>query len=101
MVGDAQELDDELLAVWQLIESGAYAEASSLPRGLLNAWPNNPDCFHLLGIASAGSRNLAGAIEHLRKAIAIAPENAEFHDNLGAFLQHAGLVDQAEFHVLE
>jgi len=46
------------------------------------------------------SRNqLAEAIEHLRKAVALMPNSADAHSNLGGALVNAGKVDEGIQHL--
>ncbi|HEV8015278.1 MAG TPA: tetratricopeptide repeat protein [Stellaceae bacterium] len=75
--------------------AGKLAEAELLCRRVLEAKPDNGDAYHLLGIIAHQSGNLAHAIDHLKRATALAPEVALYHANLGEMFRLAKHTDEA------
>jgi len=46
--------------------------------------PDTPEAERLLGVIAHQNGKLADAVEHVRRAVKLAPKNALFHANLGA-----------------
>jgi len=76
-------------------QAGRLSEAEGLYRQILGAQPNHPGALHLLGvIADQVGRHEVG-VELIQKAIALAPQVADFHSNLGAAQRNLGRLDEA------
>ena len=69
---------------------GRLAEAEAVCRQILLAQPDLPEAEHLLGVIAHQSGELGEAIEHVRRAVRLAPQVALFHANLGEMLRLAG-----------
>jgi tetratricopeptide (TPR) repeat protein len=69
---------------------GRLIEAEGLCRHVLEAQPDVPEAEHLLGVIAHQNGKLADAIEHVRRAVRLAPKNALFHANLGEMLRLSG-----------
>src|SRR5450755_1978539 len=69
---------------------GRLMEAEALCRQALEAQPNLPEAAHLLGVIAHQNGKLDEAIEHLRRAVKLAPHVALFHANLGEMLRLSG-----------
>jgi tetratricopeptide (TPR) repeat protein len=69
---------------------GHLAEAETLCRSVLKEQPNTPEAEHLLGVIAHQNGKLGAAIEHVQRAVALAPHVALFHANLGEMLRLAG-----------
>ena len=65
-------------------------EAEALCRRTLEAKPDLPEAEHLLGVIAHQNGKLAEAIEHVRRAVKLAPQVALFRANLGEMLRLAG-----------
>ena len=65
-------------------------EAEAVCRQILQAQPNSAEATHLLGVIAHQNGKLADAIEHVRRAVALAPQVALYHANLGEMLRLAG-----------
>jgi predicted TPR repeat methyltransferase len=63
---------------------------------LLQAAPDHPDGLHLLGMLEGQFGSSTEALALLRKAVALYPQEAMFHNNLGNALLEEGLQDDAE-----
>jgi tetratricopeptide (TPR) repeat protein len=73
---------------------GLLTEADELCRRVMAAEPN-AEAAHLLGIIAHQSGKLAEAIDHLHRAVAIKPDVAVYHANLGEMCRLAGRVEEA------
>src|ERR1700736_5566439 len=69
---------------------GRLVEAEALCRRVLEAQPSQPEAEHLLGVIAHQNGKLADAIEHVRRAVKLAPLVALFRANLGEMLRLAG-----------
>jgi tetratricopeptide (TPR) repeat protein len=69
---------------------GRLLEAETVCRQILTAQPNMPEAEHLLGVIAHQNGKLSDAIEHVQRAIKLAPQVALFHANLGEMLRLAG-----------
>jgi tetratricopeptide (TPR) repeat protein len=88
-------LSDLLAAADRRLSAGRLAEAESLCRRALERDPNCADAVHALGLLAHRGANLGAALEHLRRAVALAPGQPVFHANLGEVCRLAGLTDEA------
>jgi predicted O-linked N-acetylglucosamine transferase (SPINDLY family) len=66
--------------------AGKLDEAEAVYRDVLKREPRNAAAWHLIGVAAGDRGNLAKAIEHIDKAIALEDSNHSFHANLGRML---------------
>src|SRR5947209_2198690 len=72
-----------------LAQAVAYHNAGQLPmaervyRQILQADPEHPDAWHLLGVLAHQAGRNDVAVEYLSRAIALAPALAAYHSNLG------------------
>jgi Tfp pilus assembly protein PilF len=67
-------------------EAGRLEEAAALYRQVLDREPANPDALHLLGVITHQRGNPAAGEDLIRRAIALRPNAARFHNNLGKLL---------------
>src|SRR5262249_51187520 len=70
--------------------AGRLEEASVLCRQILERQPDVPEAQHLLGVIAHRRGNLNQAIEHVQRAVELAPQVPSFHANLGEMLRLAG-----------
>lgn len=78
-----------------LHQSGDLAAAEPLYRCVLAATPDHADALHFLGVLCFQQGRHLEAIESLSRAVALAPEAAFIHSNLGLAQQAAGRTDAA------
>ena len=64
-------------------QDGRLDEADSLYRLLLEVDPKLPDALHLFGLICLTRNQPGDAIELIERALAVNPENAAYHGNLG------------------
>ena len=89
---------DLLVRAEQYRVAGLMAEAAATCRSILEAQPGEPNATHLLGLIAHQSGKLGEAIEHLRRAVKLAPDAALYHANLGEMYRLAGRLDEAVKH---
>ncbi|MDK9702203.1 MAG: tetratricopeptide repeat protein [Sulfuritalea sp.] len=66
-----------------LQRQGKLAEAEAIYHVILSEHPRHFDALHLLGVAAAQRSNFGSAVELIGQAIAIKPDDAFAHGNLG------------------
>src|SRR5580704_16159868 len=81
---------DLLVRAEQQRVAGHLAEAAATCRSILDAQPGEPNATHLLGLIAHQSGKLGEAIEHLRRAVNLAPDVPLYHANLGEMCRIAG-----------
>jgi tetratricopeptide (TPR) repeat protein len=88
--------------VYELVEqhrgAGRLDEAEALLKQILASKPKEPTAIHLLGIIAHQRGQLTQAIEHVKRAIELAPQTALFQANLGEMYRLAGRSDLAIEH---
>ena len=71
-------------------QAGRLADAERCYRAILRTRPNDPNALHLLGMIAQTMKQYEPAVQLIRRAIAIAPDVAMFHNNLGVALRALG-----------
>jgi len=74
---------------------GKLAEAEDLCKAVLNAYPNHPDCRHLLGVLRSQQGRNNEAFEHISATLKLQPRNAVALANFGLVLAKSGQLEQA------
>ncbi len=74
---------------------GRLIEAEAVCRQILDAQPNLPEAWHLLGITAHQAGRLSDAIAHLTRATQLSPQNALFLSNLGEMYRQGGQLKRA------
>jgi tetratricopeptide (TPR) repeat protein len=69
---------------------GRLMEAEAICGQILQAEPNLPEAEHLLGVIAHQNGKLAEAIEHVQRAVKLAPHVALYHANLGEMMRLSG-----------
>lgn len=62
---------------------GRLADAEAFYRGVLRATPAHFDALHLLGVIEGQNKRFDSALTLLQRAVAIKPDSAAAHNNLG------------------
>jgi tetratricopeptide (TPR) repeat protein len=75
--------------------AGRLAEAEAIYRHILTIDAQHADSLHLLGMLEHQRGRHAFAIEMIGQAIAVSPNVAAYHSNLGTILQAQGKLDEA------
>jgi protein O-GlcNAc transferase len=78
--------------------TGELDRAKTLYRQLLGQEAHHAGALHLLGFAELQSRNFVAAVESISAAVALEPDNAEFHNNLALSCLAAKRLDNARTH---
>ena len=71
-------------------QAGRLDRAEALYRKFLRKSPGNPDALHLLGVLAIARGNPDRAIQLIGKALAVVPNFAQGHSNLGNALRAGG-----------
>src|SRR5690348_5484883 len=82
--------DEILQKALELHRAGNANDAARLYRQVLAAAPNNAQVLHLLGVALHQQREHAQAVDYLRRAIEIVPNQPQFHADLAMAYVGAG-----------
>ena len=75
--------------------AGRLPQAESIYQQILHADPNQPVALHLLGVIAHQMGKNDIAVDLIAKALAIKPDLAEAHSNLGNALKEQGKRDDA------
>jgi len=75
--------------------AGRLDEAERIYRQILSGQPDHSDALHFLGVVLGQKDQPQLAIELIGRAIAIRPDVANYHSNLGEFLRHAGNLEES------
>ena len=80
-------------ALVEMINQGRLGEAENLARAFLRRFPNSGVLWKIVSVALLGQGK--DALEALRKAAQLLPDDAEAHRNLGALLLDRGRLGEA------
>jgi predicted O-linked N-acetylglucosamine transferase (SPINDLY family) len=80
----------------QLFRQGKSNEGEKELRALLEADPNQPDAWMLLGIHLYGKGRQGQGIEALQRAVKVGPDHPDAHNNLGVALIQSGRYQEAD-----
>jgi tetratricopeptide (TPR) repeat protein len=83
----------ETSALIAMINQGRLGEAENRARALLRSFPNSGVLWKIVSVALVGQGK--DALEALRKAAQLLPDDAEAHRNLGALLHDRGRLEEA------
>ena len=89
----SQQLLSSLLEHFQ---SGRLDEAEKLAVFITNKFPNHQYAWKVLGAVFGVTGRKSEAVDVNRKAVALSPEDAAAHNNLGITLQELGKLEEAE-----
>ena len=73
-------------AAYQYVRKGRYAEALNI---LSNSTDRNGQWYYISALANHGLGNQVTALEHIRKAVSMEPDNYEYLQTL-EYIQHGG-----------
>jgi protein O-GlcNAc transferase len=76
-------------------QAGRLEIAEVLYRRVLDAAPAHADAWHLWGMVAYGQGRYEEAVERIGRAIALCPETAVYHSNLGEVYRAAGKIAEA------
>ena len=97
---DTMPATDSLLQqALALHKAGNLAQADLLYEKILRLDPQHADALHLSGVAAHQRGEHQRAVEQIRRAVALRPNDSTFHCNLGSALQAIGDLDQACAHL--
>ena len=76
-------------------QAGRLADAEAIYRQVLAEFPDHPDALHLLGVLASQTGHADVAIDLIGRAIAINPNVAQYHSNLGESYRRLAQHDSA------
>lgn len=88
----------ELQQVQQLLQRGLPAQAEARAQALLGRYPRSLPVLNLLGMCQQAQGKLSAAIASFRGMLAVKPDIAEIHFNLGALHTQLDAVEAAIGH---
>ena len=77
----------EINSVTALYSNGQIQEALNAVETLIKSYPNEPLLYNISGACFTGLGQLDNALKSYEKALAIKPDYAEAHNNLGITFQ--------------
>ncbi|HET9579571.1 MAG TPA: protein arginine N-methyltransferase [Usitatibacter sp.] len=80
----------------RLVAQGQYREAATLAQAMTVSHPKEAFGWKALGVVLKNLGRSADALAPMKKAVALAPGDAEAHSNLGSILGDLGRFDEAE-----
>lgn len=80
-------VSDRFQEALSLHRAGYVERAEGIYRDLLCETPGHAGAWHLLGMVLYGRRDLAGALEHVGKALSLCDSKAVYWNNYGAVLK--------------
>ena len=86
---------DVLAFAVQCHRDGDLVKADRLYRKILESQPEHPDALHFIGVLSHQRGNSEAAVVYINTAIALAPNEAGMHNNLGNVLLESGRAGHA------
>lgn len=87
---------DEVHAMVRLFDAGSFVEAATGARAMTQRHPDHVFGWKVLGAALKNLGRHDEALQPMRQAVALAPRDAEAHNNLGAVLHDLGRMEEAE-----
>lgn len=94
-------LSKQLERALALQQDNQVDEAMAIFKDILSQTPRQPDALHGIGMAYAQKRDFAQAVYYLEQAVLVAPEIAQFHNNLGNAYKAITKIDEALIHYQE
>jgi Flp pilus assembly protein TadD len=82
---------DEAIALAILLQKQHHlAEAQQLYAGVLDVAPQHPDALHYSGLLAHQQGRTDKAVNLIEQSLALSPNQADWHSNLGIVLQSSG-----------
>jgi len=93
-----EKLQKKLDKAVRLMRDQRFADARPLVGELTKAVPQHPLVWNMAGIIASEMGNAKRAVPHFEKAVALVPDAADFHNNLGEALRQGGRIEEAVPH---
>jgi len=77
-------------------QAGDLETAADIYRQILHHQPGNPSALHFLGVVALQRKRHAEAAELISRAVALKPDYADAHSNLGNAFREMGRLEEAE-----
>ncbi|MDP6527734.1 MAG: tetratricopeptide repeat protein, partial [Candidatus Pacebacteria bacterium] len=86
----------ELITLLEHYQNGRYDDAEKLAISITREFPNQQFSWKVLGAVFKKTGRISEALVAVQKSVALAPEDAEAHSNLGMTLRGLGRQEEAE-----
>jgi tetratricopeptide (TPR) repeat protein len=94
-VGSLRPSPQQLSSLLEHYQNGRVDDAENLAISITHDFPKHPFAWKVLGAVLTATGRTSEAVEAKEKAIKLAPNDAESHNNLGNTLQALGRLDEA------
>ncbi len=88
-----------LSSALRLHQAGRLDEASDLYRQVLERAPDDADALHLFGLLAHHRGDPGGAVEHIGRALSLAPDNPMCHNDMAMAMGALGRLEEAVGHL--
>jgi len=102
MIGSDLSIGQQSLILQKVLDralqfhaAGRLNEAKGEYQEILRSDPNQPDALHLLGLISQQQGDSSLAVDLIKRALTVKPDNAKAHNNLANALKELGRLDEA------
>jgi tetratricopeptide (TPR) repeat protein len=95
-VGSLSPSQQELSSLLEHYQNGRYGDAEKLALSLTHEFPKHQFGWKVLGALYGQSGRNSEAVNANQTSVALSPQDAEAHSNLGITLQELGRLDEAE-----
>ena len=92
----ASPSQQQLNSLFEYYQNGRFTDAEKLAVHITHEFPQHQFAWKVLGAVLGQTGRKSEAVEAKEKAIKLAPNDAESHNNLGNTLQELGRLDEAE-----
>lgn len=95
---DSATLNAMVAQAYELHQSGQEPKAESIYRQVLDIDDSHASCNNLLGLLCIQTKRFDQAVNHINKALAEMPDDAQAHSNLGLALKDLNRFEEAAAH---
>jgi Flp pilus assembly protein TadD len=95
-VATQQQLTNALQLAQLHLQNGNLVQTTTVCHRIVQLVPNQPDAWHMLGVAELRQGNIEVAIQYLQCALKLRPNHPEYLGNMGYALHEKGDLESAE-----
>ena len=95
-VGSLSPSQQQLSSLLEHYQNGQFAEAENLATSITHEFPKHQFGWKVLGAVLGATGRKSEAVDANQTAVALSPQDAEAHNNLGNTLQELGRLEEAE-----
>ena len=87
---------EQLSSLLEYYQNGRFSDAEKLAVSITNEFPKHQFAWKILGAVLGQTGRKSEAVDANQTAVALSPQDAEAHSNLGNTLKELGRLDEAE-----